>query len=139
MTHERLAVIIGISLLLLASCSGTETAIPTPTPIVPTPTTIPEEYEIVDPRELYISFMAQLQRLEVDSADNVKDIEGTVTHLSVGDTDIALITDELLLEDERVILTTQDYGKFKLTCNSIAQCTFWLKPSQIERLKELQD
>ena len=119
----RQTVAIGLTLLFAIGCAATP------------PTE--EQYEKVDPRELYIVFEASLQSLTVDAAGNIIEIEGVVTRLAVGDKPIELSSDKILLEGTDAFVVTKDYGKIKITSTSTGGVTIWLKPSQKEKLKEL--
>jgi hypothetical protein len=123
---------VGLVLFLLAGCS---VPVVTPTQIPPTPTE--EMYEELDPNELAIVFEGSLKRLEVDSDGNVVQVDGIVTKMVVGDQQIALSSDKILLEGREAFIATKDYGKIKVKFNSSGGATLWLKPSQKERLKEL--
>lgn len=118
--------------------TSTTTPIPlTATPPKPTPTSTPEEYEPLDPDELYIDMTGSMQSLTVNSAGEVEAIEGTVTHMMVGNTSIALVSREIVLEAGEAFVTTEEYGKIKLVFDSLGRVTIWLTPTQKEKLQQL--
>ena len=98
---------------------------------------VDETYQELDSRELHMRFEAALKSLEVDSAGNVVSVDGTVKTLAVGDETIALLSDKIQMDGPDAVIATKDYGKIKVTFDSNARATFWLKPSQKEQIKKL--
>jgi hypothetical protein len=151
MNHQRVPhqiIILAIGLLLTAGCTAispsTPTIVPpTVTPLPPTATLIPptatpeEKYEELDPSDLYIEIEGSIQNLEVDAAGGVISIKGVVDRMAVGDKPIELSSNEISLEGTDAFIATKNFGKIKITFDSLGSATLWLKPSQKEMIKEL--
>lgn len=96
-----------------------------------------ERHEIVSQSEFNFVFACNLTRLHVDSGGNLLEIAGTVDEFSLGGHQIALQSNEILVEDGGTFIQTENYGKVKFTMNSNAVGTILLTPSQKKQFKAI--
>lgn len=89
-----------------------------------------QKYLPVDPSELYFEFMAKLKSVEVDSDDNIKNINGKVALFKFQGEAIDLKTNDIVLEGNEAFIHTNKYGKIKFTMKSNFQATLWLMNEQ---------
>lgn len=96
------------------------------------------KYEKVDPKELYITFEAELTSLRVGADNKVKAVEGTIKKMAIGENNIELASDKFIREGADIFVSTKKYGKIKINIDSNAQTTFWLTPAQKKELLKLR-
>lgn len=143
----RIALFLTLSILVVA-CAGAATPTPTPlpptatpvpptpTPVPPTPTPVEEQYEKIDsPSALGINFQASFtgEMRSVVGGRIEKFGGGTVDLLTVAGKPIELVSNDIVLEDGALYISTKDYGKIKMTASDNVMSfslVLWLKPSQ---------
>lgn len=128
-------------LLFFTGCSAPTPIPPASTPIPPTRTPIPTEeaYGQVNPSELMMDIQSEFNgRVDTDRDGNVTNFGGgKISSLTVAGKPIELASNDFLYENQKVYISTKDYGKFLLSFNSNFTLGLWLKPSQAAKIKAL--
>ena len=90
----------------------------------------------MDSNELQVQFENHIKYSEFGNQGTTK-IDGVVTKLAVGKTDIELETNVLGVDKGFITVSTKKYGVFRFKSGYGLGVTLWLKPSQKAALLEL--
>jgi tetratricopeptide (TPR) repeat protein len=112
----------------------------TPPAVQASPTagsTATEEYEKFDPPGVKVTFLMSASQIVFTNGVPSAAPGASVEKFAIGNTDIELVTNKMVMEGENLVVTTKKFGKIRVVVGGNFGATLWVTPSQKRELYKL--